>query len=90
MSAEISTLDSLPSFPSCTEFCVRLNTDILELIVTVTCDPDIDFLKQNWVMSAEWSTFDSLRPFLFFSEICVRGNTDIFGINSYGCMRSGT
>jgi hypothetical protein len=32
----------------------------LELTVTVTCDPELNFLKQNGVMSAEWSTLDSL------------------------------
>jgi hypothetical protein len=71
---------------SCTEICVRGNprhgTDIsgivrLELTLTVTCDPELDFkkdeiivtfLKQNWVMSAEWSTLDSLRPFLCYSK----------------------
>jgi hypothetical protein len=57
-----------------------------ELTVTVICDPELDFLKENWVMSAEWSTLDSLRPFLSCTEICVRGNTDISGINSYGYM----
>jgi hypothetical protein len=37
----------------------------LELTFTVTCDPELDFLKQNWVTSAEWSRLDSLCPFLF-------------------------
>jgi hypothetical protein len=27
-----------------------------KLTFTVTCDPELDFLKQNWVMSADWST----------------------------------
>jgi hypothetical protein len=31
----------------------------LELTVSVTFDPELDFLKQNWVMSTEWSTLDS-------------------------------
>jgi hypothetical protein len=34
----------------------------LQLTVTVIYDPELDFLKQNWVMTAEWSTLDSLRP----------------------------
>jgi hypothetical protein len=56
----------------------------LELPVTVTCDPELYFIKQNWVMSAEWSTLDSLPPFLSCREICFRGNTDISAINIYG------
>jgi hypothetical protein len=89
MSAEQNTHDSLSPFLSCTEICVRGNTDIsgivrLQLRVTVTFEPELDFLKQNWFMSAEWSTLDSLRRFLSCSEICVRGNTDISTINSYG------
>jgi hypothetical protein len=44
----------------------------LELTVTVTYDPELDFLKENWVMSADWSTRDSLPPFLSCTEICVR------------------
>jgi hypothetical protein len=32
----------------------------LQLTVTFTCDPELDFLKQNWVMSAEWCTLDKL------------------------------
>jgi hypothetical protein len=31
-----------------------------KLTLTVTCDPELDFLKQNWVMTAEWSTPDSI------------------------------
>jgi hypothetical protein len=30
----------------------------LELKVTVKYDPELDFLKQNWVMSAEWDKLD--------------------------------
>jgi hypothetical protein len=68
MSAEWSTLDSLRPFLSCTEIFVRDNKDIsgivrLQLTITVTIDPEIDFLKQNWLMSAEWRTLDSIRPF---------------------------
>jgi hypothetical protein len=44
----------------------------LQLTVTVKYDPELDFLKQNWVMSEEWGTLDSLRPFLACTEICVR------------------
>jgi hypothetical protein len=36
----------------------------LQLTVKVTYDPELDFLKQNWVISAEWSTIDSLPLFL--------------------------
>jgi hypothetical protein len=32
----------------------------LQLTVTVIYDPELDFLKQNWVMSPEWSTRDSI------------------------------
>jgi hypothetical protein len=88
MSAEWSRLDSLPPFLCCTEICVRVITDIsgivrLRLTVTVTFDPELDFLKQNWVMSAEWSARDSLPPLLCCTEICVRVNTDISAINLY-------
>jgi hypothetical protein len=55
----------------------------LELTVTVIFDPELDFLKLNWVMSAEWNTLDSLRAFLSCTEICVRVCIDIPGINSY-------
>jgi hypothetical protein len=36
----------------------------LKLTVTFIYDPELDFLKKNWVMCAEWNTLDSLRPFL--------------------------
>jgi hypothetical protein len=54
MAAEWSTLDSLLPFLCCTEICVRGNTDIsgivrLQLTFTVTCDPELVFLKQKWV-----------------------------------------
>jgi hypothetical protein len=52
----------------------------LKLKFTVTYYPELDFLKQKWVMSAEWSRLDSIRPFPSCTEICVRGNTDISGI----------
>jgi hypothetical protein len=68
MSAEWSTLDSLPPFHSCTKICVRVNTDISALTFRVTYDPELEFLKQNWVISAEWCTLDSLRPFLSCTE----------------------
>jgi hypothetical protein len=32
----------------------------LQLTVTVTCDPELYLLKQNWVIPAEWSKRDSL------------------------------
>jgi hypothetical protein len=48
-----------PSSPAQSDVSVVIQTS-LELTVTVTCDPELDFLKQNWVMSAEWSTLDSL------------------------------
>jgi hypothetical protein len=32
----------------------------LELTVTVIYDPELEFLKENWVMSAGWSTLDSI------------------------------
>jgi hypothetical protein len=56
----------------------------LELTVTVTSYPELDFRKQNCVMSAECSTLDSLRPFLSCTEICGWGKTDIYAIKSYG------
>jgi hypothetical protein len=34
----------------------------VELTVTVIYDPELDFVKQNWVMSVEWSTRGSLPP----------------------------
>jgi hypothetical protein len=40
----------------------------LELTITIKYDPELDFLKQNWVMSAERDTFDSLRPILSCTE----------------------
>jgi hypothetical protein len=43
----------------------------LQLTITVIYDPELDFLKQNWVMSAEWGTSDSFPPFLSCTEICV-------------------
>jgi hypothetical protein len=43
----------------------------LQLTVTVTFDPELDYFKQNWFMTAEWSTRDSLIPFLSCTEICV-------------------
>jgi hypothetical protein len=42
----------------------------LELTFTVTCDPELDFLKQNWVMSAECSKLDSL-PHSSLAQRCV-------------------
>jgi hypothetical protein len=93
MSAAWSTLDSLPPFlPSSLEqrYVSGLIERSLQLTVTVTCDPELDFLKQNWVMSPEWSTLDSLPPFLSCTEICVQGNTDISAINNYVYMISGT
>jgi hypothetical protein len=62
----------------------------LELKFTFKYDPELDFLKQKWVMSAECSRIDSLRPFILCTYICVRGNTDISGINSYGYLWSET
>jgi hypothetical protein len=62
----------------------------MELTVTITCDPELDFLKLNCVMSAEWSRLDSLPPFLSCRELCVQGDTDISVINSYGYIISGT
>jgi hypothetical protein len=64
---------------------VKNNTDIcgivrLNLNFMLTCEPELDFLKQNWDMSAEWNTLHSLRPSLSCTEICVKSNTDIYGI----------
>jgi hypothetical protein len=67
MSAEWSTLDSLPPFlPSshAQRYLSGLLESFLPLKVTVTCDPELDFLKSNWVISAEWSTLHSLPHFL--------------------------
>jgi hypothetical protein len=86
MSAEWSTLDSLPHFPSCTVNVSVVIQTSLELTVKIKYDPELDFLKENLVMSAEWSTLDSLRSFLSCTELCVRGNTDISAINSYGYL----
>jgi hypothetical protein len=36
----------------------------LQLTFTVNSDPELDFLKQTWVISAECSTLDSLPPVL--------------------------
>jgi hypothetical protein len=58
----------------------------MQLKFTFICDPELDFLKQNWVISAEWSTLDSLRPFLSCTEICVLSDTDISAINNYGYL----
>jgi hypothetical protein len=76
-SADWSTLDSILPFLCCTEICVQVNKDIsgivrLQLTTTVTFDPELDLLKQNWVMSAEGSTRDSFPPFFSCTEICVR------------------
>jgi hypothetical protein len=84
MPEEWSTRDSLPHSSLAQSYVSGVIKTSLELTVSVTFDPDLDFLKQNCVMSAEWSIRDSLPPFLSCTEICVRGNTDISGINRYG------
>jgi hypothetical protein len=87
MFAELSTLDSLPPFlpSSLTQRYVSgvIETS-LQLTVRITCDPEHDFLKQNWAMSAEWCTRDTLPPFLSYTGICVLLNTDISVIKNYG------
>jgi hypothetical protein len=83
ISADWSTLDSIPHSSLAQTYVSEVIQTSLELPVTVTCDSDLDLyvlyviLKQHWVMSAEWSTRDSLPPFLSCTEIGVRGNTDI-------------
>jgi hypothetical protein len=90
ISADWSTLDSLPHSSLAQRYVSEVIQTSLELPVTGTCHPDLELyvlyviLKENWVMSAEWSTRDSLPPFLSCTEIGVRGNTDISAINSYG------
>jgi hypothetical protein len=34
----------------------------LQLTVTDICDPELDFIKQNWVMSAEWKHLTHFLP----------------------------
>jgi hypothetical protein len=83
MSAEWSTLDSLPPFPPSSlaqSYVSVIIEKSMQLTVTITCDPELDFLKQNRVMYAEWSILDSIPPFLSCREICVQVNTNISAI----------
>jgi hypothetical protein len=64
----------------------RVIQTTLQLTFRVTYDPELDFLKQNWVMSAEWSKFDSLPQSSLAQRYVFRGNTDISKINIYGYM----
>jgi hypothetical protein len=74
-----------PSFPA-QRYVSRVIQTSLELTHTVICDPELDFLKQNWFMSAEWSTLDSL-PHSFLAQRYVSGEiSDSSAINSYGYM----
>jgi hypothetical protein len=86
MSAEWSTLDSLPHSSLAQRYVSGVIQTSLQLTVTVTSDTELDFLKENGVISAEWGTRDSLPPFLSCTRICVRGNTDISRINIYVYM----
>jgi hypothetical protein len=54
----------------------------LQLTFTVTFDPDLELLQENWFISAEWGTLEKLPPFLSSTETCVRVNIDISGIKS--------
>jgi hypothetical protein len=62
MSAEWSTLDSLPHSSLAQKYVSDVIQKSLELPVTVICDPELDLymlyviLKQNWLMSSELST----------------------------------
>jgi hypothetical protein len=85
MSAEWSTLDSLLRFHLSSlaqSYVSGVRETSLQLTIRVTCDPELDFIKQNWVMSAEWSTLDSLPPFLSCTEKKSRVYTDISAIHS--------
>jgi hypothetical protein len=84
MSAEWSTLDSLPHSSLAQRYVSEVIETSLELPVTFTSYMELDFLKQNLFMSAEWGKPDSLPPFLSCTEICVRRNIYIAGINNYG------
>jgi hypothetical protein len=71
MSAEWIKIDSLPHSSLAETYVFGVIQTSLEITLTVTFDPELDFLKQNCVMYAEWSTLDSHAPFLFCTEICV-------------------
>jgi hypothetical protein len=63
MSAEWSTLDSLPHSSLAQRYVSEVIQTSLELTVTLISDPELDLymlyaiLKQNWLMPAEWIHF---------------------------------
>jgi hypothetical protein len=70
MSTEWSTLDILSHSSLSQRYVSGVIETSLQLTVKFTCDPELDFLKQNWVMSAEWRKLDPLPHSSLCRDMC--------------------